>query len=54
MRADGLRVLIAGHPSALLRMERADFDAAFAAWIDDLRQAGDLGNPATGATAPSM
>ena len=38
-RADGLRVLIAGHPSALLRIDRGDFDEAFAAWTNDLRQA---------------
>jgi hypothetical protein len=25
------------HPSALLRMEPADKDAAYAAWLDDLR-----------------
>ncbi len=39
LRADGLQVLVVGHPSALLRIDRSDFDAAFAAWIDDLRQA---------------
>jgi uracil-DNA glycosylase len=43
-RDDGLRVLIAGHPSALLRLERADFGAAFAAWVDDLRQAARVGD----------
>ena len=52
-RADGLRVLIAGHPSALLRMDHCDFDAAFAAWINDLRQAAPFGEtsvrPTTGA-----
>ena len=52
-RADGLRVLIAGHPSALLRMDHCDFDAAFAAWINDLRQAAPCGEtsvrPTTGA-----
>jgi uracil-DNA glycosylase len=53
-RADGLRVLIVGHPSALLRTEHADFDAAFAAWIDDLRQAGSLGNPAGAGVQPSI
>jgi len=38
-RPDGLRVLIAGHPSALLRLDHGGFDAAFAAWVNDLRQA---------------
>lgn len=38
-RADGRRVLIALHPSALLRMEPEDKDAAYAAWLADLRQA---------------
>ena len=38
-RADGLRVLVTLHPSALLRMEPAERDAAFAAWLADLRQA---------------
>jgi len=43
MRADGLHVLVAGHPSALLRMDPGDFDGAFAAWTDDLRQAARFG-----------
>ena len=38
-RADGLRVLIALHPAALLRMEAHEFDAAFDAWVGDLAQA---------------
>ena len=38
-RADGRRVLITLHPSALLRMEPADKDAAYAAWLADLRLA---------------
>ena len=38
-RADGLPVLVTLHPAALLRMESADPAAAFAAWLDDLRQA---------------
>jgi DNA polymerase len=42
-RADGLRVLVAGHPSALLRIDRGDFDAAFAAWTSDLHQAAHFG-----------
>ena len=40
-RADGLRVLVTLHPAALLRMDSCDFDAAFAAWLDDLRMAAD-------------
>ena len=39
-RADGRRVLITLHPSALLRMEPEEKDAAYAAWLADLRQAG--------------
>ncbi len=37
-RADGRRVLITLHPSALLRMEAEDKDDAYAAWLADLRQ----------------
>ena len=39
-RGDGLRVLVTLHPSALLRMEADERDAAFAAWLADLAQAG--------------
>jgi uracil-DNA glycosylase len=53
-RADGLRVLIVGHPSALLRLETGDFDAAFAAWIDDLRHAASWGDPRGGAVAAPL
>ena len=38
-RADGRRVLITLHPSALLRMEPEDKAAAWAAWLADLRKA---------------
>ncbi len=38
-RADGRKVLVTLHPSALLRMEPSDKDAAYAAWIADLRHA---------------
>ena len=38
-RADGLPVLVTLHPAALLRMEVGDPQAAFDAWLDDLRQA---------------
>jgi DNA polymerase len=38
-RADGRPVLVTLHPSALLRVEPADRDAAYAAWLADLRQA---------------
>ena len=38
-RADGRRVLVTLHPSALLRMEPADQAAAYGAWLADLRQA---------------
>jgi len=39
MREDGLRVLVTLHPSALLRMDAREFETAFSAWLDDLRQA---------------
>ncbi|MDQ6627574.1 MAG: UdgX family uracil-DNA binding protein [Pseudomonadota bacterium] len=38
-RRDGRRVLITLHPSALLRMEPADKESAYAAWLADLRLA---------------
>jgi DNA polymerase len=41
-RPDGLRVLVTLHPAALLRGEPAERESAFAAWIDDLRQATPL------------
>jgi len=47
-RADGRRVLITLHPSALLRMEPADKAAAYAAWLQDLRRTLD---PASGTAA---
>jgi len=39
VRDDGRRVLVTLHPAALLRMEPAHFDAAYAAWLADLRGA---------------
>ena len=41
-RADGRRVLITLHPSALLRMEPEDKQAAWAAWLADLSKAAAL------------
>jgi uracil-DNA glycosylase family protein len=38
-RSDGRRVLVTLHPSALLRGDASEMQAAFAAWLDDLRQA---------------
>jgi DNA polymerase len=38
-RADGLQVLVTLHPSALLRMQGEDREAAFAAFVEDLRKA---------------
>jgi DNA polymerase len=38
-RADGRRVFITLHPSALLRMEPEDKEAAYVAWLADLRRA---------------
>jgi DNA polymerase len=38
-RADGRRVLITLHPSALLRMEPEDKEAAWKAWLADLKKA---------------
>ncbi|MDB5895328.1 MAG: uracil-DNA glycosylase [Rhodoferax sp.] len=42
-RADGRQVLVTLHPSALLRMAPQSFDAAYAAWLADLRQAFERG-----------
>jgi uracil-DNA glycosylase len=42
-REDGLRVLITLHPSALLRMDPAEKDAAFAQWLTDLKHASSVG-----------
>ena len=44
-RADGRRVLVTLHPSALLRMEPEEKDAAYAAWLADLRQAAAVLRP---------
>ena len=41
-RSDGRRVLITLHPSALLRTDPSERDAAYAAWVDDLRHADRL------------
>jgi uracil-DNA glycosylase family 4 len=38
-RADGRRVFITLHPSALLRVEPEDKEAAYAAWLADLHKA---------------
>jgi uracil-DNA glycosylase len=38
-RPDGLEVLVTLHPSALLRVDAEDRDAAFEAFVADLRQA---------------
>ena len=38
-RTDGIPVLITLHPSALLRGDRAQFEAAYAAWVADLARA---------------
>ena len=40
-RADGLRVLVTLHPSALLRMLPAGQEAAYAQWLSDLALAAD-------------
>lgn len=42
VRSDGLRVLITLHPSALLRMDPADQQAAFARWLEDLALAAEF------------
>ncbi len=39
-RPDGIPVLITLHPSALLRGDRSQFEAGYAAWVDDLAAAG--------------
>jgi len=49
-RQDGLRVLVTLHPSALLRAPDDEREAAYRAWLDDLRQATKLiGRPRAGA-----
>jgi DNA polymerase len=45
-RADGLRVLVTLHPSALLRADPAEREAAFAQWLGDLKHADEFGRPA--------
>lgn len=50
-REDGRRVLITLHPSALLRDRGPDREAAIAAWIEDLRRAGEL--PKRGGAPPN-
>ncbi len=37
VRADGLRVLVALHPAALLRAQGGASEEAFGAWVADLR-----------------
>ncbi|QFZ86839.1 UdgX family uracil-DNA binding protein [Variovorax paradoxus] len=44
-REDGLRVLITLHPSALLRGDPAQREAAWAAWLKDLAVASELFEP---------
>jgi len=41
VRSDGRRVLITLHPSALLRVDPEDKEAAYAAWLADLRHAAE-------------
>ena len=43
-RPDGRAVLVTLHPSALLRLDPAERDSAYEAWLDDLR----LANPHVG------
>ena len=38
-REDGIPVLLTLHPSALLRGDREQLEANFAAWLEDLRKA---------------
>ena len=42
-RPDGLRVLVTLHPAALLRLPPQHFEAAYAAWLADLRDAAGFG-----------
>jgi len=41
VREDGREVLITLHPSALLRVDPAEREAAYAAWVEDLRHASE-------------
>ncbi len=45
VREDGLKVLIALHPSALLRMEPGDREPAYTAWLQDLAHAASFVKP---------
>jgi uracil-DNA glycosylase len=46
-RADGLRVLVTLHPSALLRLDASEREAAFERWLEDLASAADEGRAPT-------
>jgi hypothetical protein len=46
VRPDGLTVPVTLHPSALLRLLGEERDAAYAAWLGDLRQAGGFAGAA--------
>jgi uracil-DNA glycosylase family protein len=48
-RSDGIEVLITVHPSALLRGDPAQKEAAYAAWLDDL----SVATPRIGVTHPA-
>jgi uracil-DNA glycosylase family protein len=48
-RSDGIEVLITVHPSALLRGDPAQKEAAYAAWLDDL----SVATPRIGAAHPA-
>jgi DNA polymerase len=41
-RADGREVMVTWHPAALLRLPPAEREAAFEAWVRDLRNAGQV------------
>ena len=45
MRDDGLRVLVTLHPSALLRVDPAEKEAAYDRWLEDLARAVGGGSP---------
>ncbi|CAN5903725.1 UdgX family uracil-DNA binding protein [soil metagenome] len=52
-RDDGLRVLVTLHPSALLRLDASEHDAAFTRWLEDLQGASEIAlmEPASTAAA---
>ena len=54
LRDDGVPVLVTLHPAALLRLDAREFDAAFDAWLTDLRAATHLLAPSASPDAGGL